>query len=283
MLAPPRVSPYRDFVVGDVAVGLLDRDRAAFLERWPDVFRVSKASVELQPSLADEAARSAALHRVCVALSAAGVLSPWRGERYAVGEHFGAPPLLHLERAAARYFGVWTHAAHVNGVLRRGDEVCIWFARRSFDKAIDPGLLDNLVGGGISEGYSVPQTVVKESWEEAGIEAPLARQALPTGTLCLVREQPQGLQREHVFSHDLWLPEDFAPRNQDGEAVEHRLLDVHDAAACIAGEDVTADASLVVLGFLLRIGAIAAEDPSCEVLQYFCRPPSANSTTTAPR
>src|SRR4051794_13826181 len=88
MLAPPPLSSYRDFVVADVPVGLLDADRAAFLERWPDVFRVSAASVELLPTLADEAARSAALQVVCEALSAAALLSPWRAERYAVSPHF---------------------------------------------------------------------------------------------------------------------------------------------------------------------------------------------------
>src|SRR5438270_1021617 len=101
MLAPPPLSSYRDFVVAGLAVGLLDADRAAFLERWPDVFRVSKERVDLQPVLAGEAARSAALEGVCEALSAAGLLSPWRAERYAVSEHFGAPALLHVERAAA--------------------------------------------------------------------------------------------------------------------------------------------------------------------------------------
>ena len=37
---------------------------------------------------------------------------------------------------------------------------------------------------------------------------------------------PDGLQRETVFVHDLVLPPDFVPANQDGEAVEHRLVDL---------------------------------------------------------
>ena len=60
--------------------------------------------------------------------------------------------------------------------------------------------------------------------------------------------------------HDLWLPGDFAPANQDGEAIEHRLVAMDDAARLDRArpegpDEVTADASLVVLDFLLRHGA----------------------------
>src|SRR6185437_7257729 len=88
-------------------------------------------------------------------------------------------PLFLIERGAARYFGVRTWAAHVNGIVHREAGAQMWLARRSRQKAVDPGLLDNLVGGGIAAGFRVDQTVVKEAWEEAGIPAPLARAARP--------------------------------------------------------------------------------------------------------
>ena len=117
-----------------------------------------------------------------------------------------------------------TYAAHVNGLVRRGDDVAMWIARRSPTKSIDPGMLDNLVGGGIAAGQSVASTVIKEAFEEAGIEAPLAARALAQGTVRICREQPDGLQRETIFVHDLWLPRGFVPSCRDGEVVEHRLV-----------------------------------------------------------
>jgi 8-oxo-dGTP pyrophosphatase MutT (NUDIX family) len=166
---------------------------------------------------------------------------------------------------------VRTYAAHVNGFVRdRDGALRLWFARRSPIKAIDPGQLDNLVGGGIAADMDrtidvdpVRATLVKEAWEEAGIPADLSRRAVPTGTVDIEREQPDGVQRETIFLHDLELPADFVPRNQDGEAVEHRLVTLDDAARLISnasGPDVvTADASLVVLDFLLRNGAFAED------------------------
>mgnify|MGYP003694218689 CR=1 FL=1 len=135
------------------------------------------------------------------------------------------PPLVGIERAAARYFGIRTYAVHVNGLVRSGGDLAMWLARRSPTKAIDPGLLDNLVGGGIAAATAVLDTVRKEAWEEAGIAATVAARARPQGSVDICRAQPEGLQRETVFVYDLELDADFGPANQDGEAVEHRQLD----------------------------------------------------------
>ena len=169
-----------------------------------------------------------------------------------------------------------TYAAHVNGLVRLADGVAMWVARRSPAKAIDPGLLDNLVGGGIAAGASVAATVVKESWEEAGIDAPLAREAVAAGVVHLFRGQPDGLQQETIFVHDLWLPAGFVPEGTDGEAVDHRLVSLEDAAWLIAVRDgadaVTADAGLVILDCLLRHGLIAPDAPDYLALEGLRHP-----------
>ena len=114
-------------------------------------------------------------------------------------------------------------------------------------------------------------TLNKEAWEEAGIPATLAARAELEETVEIHREQPDGLQRETIFVHDLALPADFRPCNQDGEAVEHRLVSLDEAARLIANasgpQTVTTDASLVVLDFLLRHGAIAADVPERTALE----------------
>ncbi len=134
----------------------------------------------------------------------------------------------------------------------------MWIARRSPTKSIDPSLLDNLVGGGIATGQTVASTVIKEAWEEAGIPAHLAMLAEPAGTVDLCREQPDGLQRETIFVHNLWLPDDFTPECLDGEVVDHRLVPLHDLGDLIANETgpdvVTVDASLVIVDCLRRYG-----------------------------
>ena len=234
------------------------------LARFAGVFEPRASGLAFDAALDTAAARTAALDRVVEVLAAEGRLTAWRDERYAIATHFGAAPLCLVERAAARFFGIRTYAAHVNGLVR-GEPTAMWLARRSADKAIDPGLLDNLVGGGIPASATVAETVAREAWEEAGISASVAAAAMQAGEVRVCRAQPDGLQRETVFVHDLWLEADFAPSNQDGEAFGHRLVSLDEAAALVAndrGPDVvTADASLVILDFLLRHGSIGPESP----------------------
>lgn len=270
VFAPPSRAYLPLRVQGETA-GWVTPERARRLAGWSDYFLVGADAVDCAPSLTTAAARTAALAEVARTLAAEGALTAWRNERYAVAARPGGTILFEIERAAARYFGVHTFAAHCNGVVGRLADWRMWLARRSPVKPIDPGLLDNLVGGGIPAGAGIADTLTREAWEEAGIAAPLAREALQGGSVDIRRDQSDGLQRETIHVHDLWLPADFVPANQDGEAVEHRLCAPADILAVIATEDVTADASLVIVDFLLRHGHVPPDDPSFAALDALRR------------
>ncbi|HEY3178336.1 MAG TPA: DUF4743 domain-containing protein [Casimicrobiaceae bacterium] len=268
-LATPSIH-YRPLVVDGMVLGWVDDARAARLAPFRTVFRVGKESVVLAETLRDCDWRSAALADVTQALREQGEFPAWRNELYAVAPTFGVPAAFFIERGAARWFGVRTWAAHVNGVVGQGETSELWFARRSPDKSIDPGRLDNLVGGGIAAGARVDETLMKEAWEEAGITADSARYARPAGAVHVRRALPDGLQRETIFVHDLALSRHFVPINQDGEVVEHRRVDLYEAARLIAidngPDEVTVDASLVVLDYLIRHGAVVPDQPGFEAL-----------------
>jgi 8-oxo-dGTP pyrophosphatase MutT (NUDIX family) len=160
-----------------------------------------------------------------------------------------------------RPFGLPSLAVHVNGIAA-GDRKTLWIARRSPAKGTDPGMLDNLVGGGVGAGYSVQDVLVKEAWEEAGIEAALARSATRGGTARILREVDEGVQSETILVHDLALPPDFQPQNQDGEVAEFRLAPAEEVLALARDtEELTLDAALVTLDHFLRDGAISPTDP----------------------
>jgi len=167
------------------------------------------------------------------ALQKQGLIPGWRDERYRIED------LFEIERAAARPFGLTTYAVHVNGLVAGK----MWFARRSEAKPIDPGLLDNLVGGGMTAGLTQEQVLVKEAWEEAGIPKEIAMNAVRGGMAKVLREVPEGVQSEVIYAYDLRLPEDFQPRNQDGEVSEFQLMSIEEA---LARRDLTHEAMLVV-------------------------------------
>ncbi len=268
-LCPPS-GAHVPLIVDGAAVGWMNHERAARLRDFDSVFASDGDVLRFTARCDTAAKRSEALVKVTQRLAHEGALSPWRDELYTATAVDSAVEAFVIERAAARYFGIATRAAHVNGLVAHHGEVAMWVARRSATKAIDPGQLDNLVAGGIRAGSSVAETLRREAWEEAGITASVVARAQPAGVLRICREQPDGLQREVIHVHDLRLPGDYAPAGIDGEAVAHRLVTFSEAATLIGstGDDnlVTADASLVILDCLFRHGMISPDSPHCVAL-----------------
>ena len=220
--------------LGRKRVGWLRPELAARLGAWPAVFSANAERVVLL--------KPAELAPIVEQLAQEGFIPGWRNERYRIED------LFEIERAAARPFGLTTQAVHVNGVVGAAR---MWLARRSPTKPIDPGMLDNLVGGGLTAGMSAQEVLVKEAWEEAGIPAQLARRAKLGGTASVLREVPEGVQSETVHIYDLELPADFQPRNQDGEVSEFRLLPF----AEIEKQNLTYEAAIVARDYLRRARA----------------------------
>jgi len=262
------------FEIGAERAGWIRREFVARLRRWPEMFEFLQERVRLSPALTDEAARTDALADVARGLAREGAITGWRDETYAVRIRQESAPLCHIERAAVRFFGLTAAAAHLNGYTGKPDAMRIWLARRSRAKSIDPGLLDNLVGGGIASGQDAWQTLLRECGEEAGMDRELAMQAQPTGVFQVCRAVPEGLHCEILHVYDLKLRDDFTPRNTDGEVSEFVCLDTDALLARIAQGELAIEASVVALEFLLRHRAIALPDPGIRAALDRCRPPS---------
>jgi 8-oxo-dGTP pyrophosphatase MutT (NUDIX family) len=258
------------------AIGWVRRDLAMRLRAWPEVFALSKNDIQLRP--APEADLSDSLADVAQALAREGAIRGWRGETYAVrareAANAGGEPLFHIERAAMRFFGLTSSAAHLNGFVPGHDNPGIWIARRSATKSIDPGMLDNLVAGGIASGQDAWQALLRECGEEAGIAPALARTARPAGVLSVCQEVPEGLNSEILHLYDLELPADFAPRNTDGEVSEFLRLDAQALLERIARGEMAVEAGLVAVDFALRHGLVADDDGTMGAAVEACRRPT---------
>ena len=141
------------------------------------------------------------------------------------------------ERAAARFWGTLTTGAHANGFVAdaHGRPTHLWIAQRSPHKATDPGLRDDLIGGGVAEGQSPLEALVREGWEEASLSPSQMACATAGRVIRLCRDTPDGLQMEGVHSFDLRLPARTTPQNQDGEVARFDLLPTAQTLALAAG------------------------------------------------
>jgi 8-oxo-dGTP pyrophosphatase MutT (NUDIX family) len=234
-----------------VSVGSVAHVHLRVLRRWPHWLHVNDQRVTLLAS-GDE--RTAALATMNHVLRAEGFILAWREEPFPLFDVNGRALGVAMERAATRFWGTLTLGAHCNGYVadRHGGPSRLWVARRAPTKATDPNRLDNLIGGGVPAGQSPRDTVIREGWEEAGLLPGQMRSLQRGRVLRLLRDIPQGLQREWIHVYDLALPAAVTPCNQDGEVAELALHDVARALALAASGDMTVDASLVTLDFALR-------------------------------
>ncbi len=265
---------HRPFWIGGQHVGWIREADVSMLARWPDVFEAGTDGIALSERFDGSVeARSAALGAVIGALAADGKIPGWRDETYAIRNAFDDAPLAYIERAASRFFGTMTYAVHLNGVVKYADRAPhMWIARRSVTKATDPGMLDNVVAGGIGWGLGIAETIVKECWEEAGIPESMARNAVAGRMVHVLQSLAEGTQAEQIFVYDLALAEDFVPHNQDGEVGEHRLARIDEIARWIDEGAMTVDASLATLDCLLRHGWI--DEAACAGMGVLFAPPA---------
>lgn len=237
-------------------VGSVARIHLAALTRWPEALQLDQDhGVTLTLPVAE---REAFFTQANDWLHAEGLIAGWRDEPYPVLAWRSGELLAVFERAASRFWGTLTFGAHCNGYVadEAGRPQALWIARRSFTKPTDPGLLDNLIGGGVPHGQSPAEAVLREGWEEAGLR-PAQMQALRAGSvLRLARDIPEGFQHEWLSVYDLALPAGVLPCNQDGEVAELRCMPIAEALALAAGEQMTVDAGLVTLDFALRHGLL---------------------------
>ncbi|KQB56610.1 NUDIX hydrolase [Acidovorax sp. SD340] len=246
-------------VVGSVAEGFLSK---ISLQRLLDKrYQLSMGehggapawSLHLPPQAASDAnvnATTDALNTLAEALRDANLCGPWRNEQLAVtnpsGEVVGT-----VERGAVRVLGITTCAVHLVGLAPDGR---MWVQKRSLNKPNDPGLWDTLMGGMISAADSLPQALVRETWEEAGLHVHTLAGVAHGGHVLFSRPSSEGGGAGYMVERIDWfravVPEGMAPDNQDGEVDEFALLPLEEVRAQVAQGRFTLEAGLVIAGFL---------------------------------
>ena len=237
------------FVLNGVHVGTVARAHLAALRALGVQADERQVALHTAPHAPDTT-----LARLNAALRAKGLILAWRDELFAIFDPASGARLGAMERAAARFWGTLTLGAHANGYVAgaSGRPTHLWIARRSLTKATDPGKHDNVIGGGVPDGQTPWQALLREGWEEAGL-APAQLQGAEAGSvLALGRDIREGLQHEWLYVFDLPLPAGLQPCNQDGEVAAFECLPLADALELAAGETMTVDAALVTLDFALR-------------------------------
>jgi isopentenyldiphosphate isomerase len=256
------------FTVAGTRVGHVSHRFASVVGAQDDAFIVTGDGVALAGGLDDYAARTKAVDAALRRLREAGEIPEWCDEPYPVGTDFHAPSYFQIERAAASRFGIRSYGIHINAFVRKADGIHMWIARRAHDKTTYPGMLDNAIAGGQPVGIGLMENVIKESREEADVPEALAACAVPIGAVSYTMQEGEKMMPDVLFNYDLELPEDFTPRNTDGEVSEFMLLPV--AEVMRLTEQTTEfkfNCALVNIDFFIRHGLVGPEHPDYLAIQ----------------
>ena len=191
---------------GPVPVGSVADAHLPALAAWPQWITIGPEAVTLDFGAEIEAINTR-WATVNEALRAQGLIVAWRDEPYGVWDEQEVSHAT-IERAASRFWGTLTLGAHCNGYVAdaQGRPTHLWVAQRSLNKPTDPGMLDNLIGGGVPLGQSPWEALQREAFEEAGLAPDEIAQAMPGRIVALHCDILEGLQREHLHVYDLRLP-----------------------------------------------------------------------------
>lgn len=173
----------------------------------------------------------------------------------------GHKALLKMDRSATCLFGIRNYGVDINGYVRHPKlGLCIWLQQRSDTKQTWPGKWDNMVGGGLSVGYGIEETAVKEAAEEASIPSDLVKNIVSAGCVSFLFESSRGIFPNTEFVFDLELPVDFKPTNADGEVQAFQLLPAKECLEKVFSPEFKTTSCPVVIDFLIRHGVITPEN-----------------------
>ena len=255
---PARAVP---LFAGADRVGLLRRDNAAALRRFPDVFAVGDDRVNLL-ARGDVAAVSRAVDAVVDALVAEKRVPKWRNETFDVAPRWGAPPVFRLDRGAVPFFGTRAYGVHLNGYRRDGEHASFMGrparprqagrARQARQPRRRRHRQRARAGGDLAEGGR------GRSVDPAEPDQP----AVPVGAVSYRMETELGIRDDVLFVYDLEMPADFVPKNQDGEIVHFELMPASAVLDRVrTTDDFKFNVNLVILDFALRHGVLRPDDP----------------------
>jgi len=235
--------------IAGLRCGWLHPAAADALVGGPDV-KISSQRADFGRGRQPGTALDQVLAELAVTLKTAGCTPGWRNELLDVWSQTptgsGAAPIRvgAIERGAMRALGLTTRAVHLSGWSTDGR---LWVARRSLTKATDPGMWDTLVGGLVGNQEDPEFALLRESDEEAGLDAPDLTQRTALRTIAHMKRQiPEGFQTEAVLTCECVLPDKVVPKNRDGEVAEIQLFDTQTVYNMLTQDAFTLEASIVI-------------------------------------
>ncbi|GME85076.1 unnamed protein product [Ambrosiozyma monospora] len=243
------------------------------LAQHPDIVVVDDfaRTVQLHPGLKTEKERNEALSDLASQWREENVfetLKGWRNELYTIYDNT-KKPYMRLERALCPLLGIVMYGCHINGYVKdeETDEIKLWIPRRSATKPTYPGMLDNMVAGGLGYPHGCFDTCVKECYEEAGLEPEYVKKHLKSvGMISYLYQKSMDfdsedglIQPEVEYTYDLKLDKTVIPHPVDNEAEDFQLMSIAEVDKRLRNGEFKPNCAGVIIDFFIRHSIVTPE------------------------
>lgn len=261
---------HQDALLGYIVPEIAARMLEPALAHYFDVDQDAKV-VKISSNLSDFEKRNAALAEIASQWrdSDQNLALGWRDELYTVFSPRAVPYML-LERAFSVLLGVVTYGVHINGYVpaeKTSDGILkMWIPRRSATKATYPGKLDNTIAGGLAYPHGIWENVVKECWEEGGLDSDFVHRQVRAAGVISYTCQPYGLRGhvqpevEYIYDLEFLSESENAPHPVDGEAEDFQLMSIDEVRLRVLAGEFKPNCGLVIADFLIRHGHVTPEN-----------------------
>ena len=241
-----------NFFISNHHVGYIKKDNLKIINKFPNYFLIKKNKVLLKNGLNNFNKRTYAINKVFEYLVKEKLILTKHREYFPVFKFFDSKAILKAQRAVGSFFGFQFFGVHLNGYLKKKNKYFMWVGKRSNDGNF-PNDLDQISAGGLPYNVSVKNNLIKESFEEANIDKSLVLNSKYQGTISYRVETFLGLSRHILFCYSLELPDEFTPKNNDGEIVKFYLWKIEKILEIIKNSrKFKFDCALVILLFALK-------------------------------
>ena len=249
------------FMLENQCIGLVRRAFADSLAKYPQAFQLTDRYITLDSGLETLEQRNQVIAETVQGLIEDGVVAYILDEPYPVKGHNNEVFFV-IDRALVPFLGFRSFGQHINGYVKRPDGLHVWIGTRACDRRIFPGMLDNMVAGGLPHGLSLQENLVKECHEEAGMPEELALQAMAVSAITYNAISEKGYKPDTLYCYDIELSEEFIPVNTDGEVEKFELLPVAEVISKVRqGGFFKPNCNLVLIDFFARHGLLDAQEP----------------------
>ena len=252
-------SNFLKFFINTCHIGFIKKKNLKIIKKFPDFFFIGKSKVYLKKEINNFKKRTQVFNKVFNFLVKEKLISSKHREYFSVFKSVKSKPLLKVQRLLGPFFGFQFFGVHLNGYLKKNKKYFMWIGKRS-KKGNFPNDFDQVAAGGLPFNIDVKKNLIKESREEANINKKLVLKSKYQGTISYRVETNLGLSRYILYCYNLELPNDFIPKNNDGEIVDFYLWPIKKILKIIKEtRKFKFDCALVIILFALNLKIIESK------------------------